>query len=65
MLYSGGNVNGVAGQKDLCLFTPFLIIPFSCNADKYLTAALFGIVNMPVVPAAGLKGDIENTDLTF
>jgi hypothetical protein len=42
---------------------PLLIEAASGHADQDLAAAAFGVMDVPVVAAARLKGHIENTDL--
>lgn len=65
MLYPGGNVHHVSGQKKLRLFPPFLIVALSGHADEDLPAALVCLVDMPVIPAGGLKCYVEDADLFF
>ena len=55
-----GNVHHIAGMKLAGFLTQFLVPAATADADQYLTAALAGMMDMPVVPAAGLKGDIED-----
>lgn len=63
MLYAGSYVNNVARMEFLRLLAPLLIIAAAGNADEYLPSALIGLMNVPVVAAAGFKRNIENADL--
>ena len=63
VLYTGHNVDHIAGVQFLRLFAPFLIVTAPGHADKDLPAALVRLVDMPVVAAAGFKGYIEYFDL--
>ena len=63
VLYTGHNVDHIAGVQLLRLFAPFLIVAPACHADEDLPAALVRLVDMPVVAAAGFKGYIEYFDL--
>ena len=58
-----GNVHHIARMQLLRSFAPFLIVAPACHADKDLPTALCGMVDVPVVPAARLKGDIVNANL--
>ncbi len=60
---SGGDIYNVAGAHFHSILFPFLIKAAPRNADKYLSAALFGVVDMPVVPASGFKSHVEYTNL--
>ena len=53
----------VPGVKFDRLLPPFLIPAGAGDTDEHLPAALFGVVDVPVVPAARFKGDIEGRDL--
>ena len=57
------NIYYIARVQLLCRFAPFLIVTSSGHADEDLSAAAFGMMNMPVVTAAGFKGYIVNADL--
>ena len=48
----------VPGVRLTAGFALLLIPALAGGADQQLTAAAFGVVDMPVVPAARLKGDI-------
>ena len=58
-----GNVHHIARMQLLRRFVPFLIVAPACHADKDLSAALYSMVDVPVVPAARLKGDVVNANL--
>ena len=63
VLYTGHNVDHIAGAQLLRLFAPFLIVAPACHADEDLPAAFGCFVDVPVVAAAGFKGHIEDFDL--
>ena len=63
VLYTGHNVDHIAGVQLLRLFAPFLIVTAPGHADKDLSAAFVRLVDVPVVTAAGFKGYIEYFDL--
>lgn len=54
----GRNVYNIAGDEQLRGLARFLIVASSCHADKNLPAAGFRVVDVPVVAAAGLKGNV-------
>ncbi len=58
-----GNVHNVAGMKLAGFLFLFLVPAAAADADQHLPAALTGVMDMPVVPAAGLKGNIEDRHL--
>ena len=58
-----GNVHHIARVQLPRRFVLFLIVAPACHANKDLSTALCGMVDVPVVPAARLKGDIENVYL--
>ena len=58
-----GNVHHIARMQLQRRFAPFLIVAPACHADKDLSATLCGMVDVPVVPAARLKGDVVNANL--
>ena len=60
---AGSNIDYIAGVQFLRLFAPFLIVAPSGHADEDLSAALISLMDMPVIPAARLKGDIEDPHL--
>ena len=48
-------------EKQLsCFLTPFLIIATSTGHQKNLSTTLIGMMNMPIIAAARLKGYIAN-----
>ena len=49
--------HGAGGQADSG-FAFFLVPAFACGANQQLAAALGGVVDVPVVAAAGLKGNV-------
>ena len=57
------NIYCIARVQLLCRFAPFLIVTMPGHADENLSAAVFRMMNVPVVTAAGFKGYIVNTDL--
>ena len=63
MLDPGGNVRKIAGQKTLRGLAPFLKEALPGDADQDLTASPIGVMNVPIVAAARLKGDVTDADL--
>jgi len=63
VLYANRDIYHIAGAQLLCRFAPFLIVTSSGHTDEDLSAAAFGVMNVPVVAATGFKGHIVNTDL--
>lgn len=63
MLYARGNIYYIARAQLLCRFAPFLVKPSASHADEDLPAATFGVMDVPVVAAAGLKRNVVNADL--
>ena len=63
MLDPGGNVHHIAGVQLLGLLAPLLIVATPGHTDQHLTAALGGVVDVPVVAATGFKGHIEHPHL--
>ena len=59
----GGDVDAVAGVEFYRVFAPFLVVAATGDADEYLAAAGFGVVDVPVIAAGGLEGDVEDADL--
>ena len=55
VLYFRRDVDYIAGVQFFGGLAPFLIVSASCCTKQDLSAAM---VDMPVVPAARLKGDI-------
>ena len=55
VLYLGRNVNHISRVQFLSGFAPLLIITPTRRTKKDLTAVM---VDVPVVPAARLKGDV-------
>lgn len=51
VLYTGHNVDHIAGVQLLRLFAPFLIVTAPSHADKDLSAAFVRLVDVPVVTA--------------
>ena len=60
MLYLGGDRYDIAGLQALGRLACLLIPALAVYTDQQLTAALGGVVDMPVVPAAGFKSDVGN-----
>lgn len=63
MFYSRGNVYDSAFFDFDGFFSLFLIISAAANSYQYLSAARFGMVNMPIISALRLEGNIEDFDL--
>ena len=63
VLYANRDIYHIAGAQFLCRFAPFLIVTSTSHTNEDLSAAAFGVMNVPVVTAAGFKGHIVNTDL--
>ena len=63
MLYFSGNIDERTRRHLHGILPPFLIVAASADTNQQLTAAVFGVVNMPVIDATGLKGYIENRNL--
>lgn len=57
------DVDAVAGMHLDRLLAPFLIVANTSDTNEDLASAFFGMVDMPVVTAAGLEGDVEDADL--
>ncbi len=63
VLHVGGDVDDRAGQDFLCRLA-FLLVPAASGyADQHLSAALRGLVDVPVVAAAWLEGDVGKRHL--
>ena len=58
MLDFGRDGNDRAGSQRHRRFPRLLIPPLTGGADQQLAAAFFRVVDMPVIPAPRLKGDI-------
>ena len=56
--------HGAGGQADSG-FALFLVPAFACGANQQLAAALGRVVDMPVVAAAGLKGNVGQKQAGF
>ena len=63
VLHIGGDMDHGAGQNLLRGLTLLLIPSAAGDADQHLTATLGGLVDVPVVAAAGLEGDIRHLHL--
>lgn len=63
MLHPRGDVDHVTGAQLLCRLPPFLVEPSTGHADEDLPTAAFGVMDMPVVAAAGLERHVVNADL--
>ena len=57
MLYLRSNVNNITRVQLSCRLTPFLIPALAICTKKYLSAL---VVDMPVISALWLKGNVEN-----
>ena len=51
VLYTLRNIDAVARLHFNSFFSPFLIVATSCYTDQNLSAALFCVMDMPVIPA--------------
>ena len=56
VLRFGGNEHHIARVKFPCFLAPLLIPTPAIGAEQDLSAAAFGVVDMPVIPASRLKG---------
>ena len=65
MLYALRNYDYVALLDRTRLLALLLIPAFSGGANQNLTAALVGVMDVPVVATAGLKGDVEQRELSI
>lgn len=63
MFHTRGDVDHIARAQLLCRFTPFLVEPSTSHADENLSAAVFGVVHVPVVAAAGLERHVVDANL--
>ena len=63
VLHPGGDVDHVAGMELPGRLAPFLVPASAGHAEQNLSAALAGVVDVPVVPAARLKGDVVHAHL--
>ena len=55
VLDSHRDIYYISWAQLLCRFAPFLIVTMPGYADKNLSAAAFGVMNVPVVAAARFK----------
>ena len=63
MLNSGGDVDYITGMQLTGRLAPFLVVATTAGDKQNLPAAFIGVVNMPVIAAARLKGYIKNSNL--
>lgn len=63
VLHVGGNVHHVAWQQLACGLAPLLIPAAASHTDEELTTTVRGVVDVPVVAAAGLEGDVVDGNL--
>jgi hypothetical protein len=59
---AGKNVHDITGEELPCLFPELLIPTPSTSYQQYLSAFFSSLVDMPVVSASGLKGNIGRHD---
>ena len=59
VFYPCRNFYGVAGMKLASLFSPFLIPTPAFGAEQELTAVFVGLMNVPVIAAAGFKSHVS------
>ena len=64
VLDSRRDVHHITRMQHLGLLAPFLIAAPASHTDQDLTTAFVGMVDVPVIPASRLKGDIEYPYLT-
>ena len=63
VLYARGNIYHVARAQLLCRFAPFLVTPSTGHADEDLSPTALGVMDVPVVAAAGLERHVVDADL--
>ena len=63
MLHANRNVYAVTRLHRNRFLAPFLIPSSAPDTDQNLAAAAFGMMDMPVVLTARLKGNIVDSDL--
>ena len=63
VFHFGRNIDHIAGAQFLYRLALFLIIAAARDADKNLSAAALGVMDVPVVAAAGFERHVENSDL--
>ena len=51
------------GRSSCAGFPPLLVKPSTSHADEDLPTAAFGVMDVPVVAAAGLERHVVDTDL--
>lgn len=59
VLYTWLNVDAITWLHLDGILAPFLVVPAAGDTNQNLSAALIGMVSMPVVTAAWLKSHIE------
>src|SRR5699024_3829072 len=65
VLYTGRDIHHVAGGESTGRLAPFLVPAAARHAYQQLSAALFGVMYMPVVAAAGLETHVVHCRLAL
>ena len=65
VLHTSGGVHYITGAQLSRLLAPFLIPAPATDADQHLSAAVLGVMDVPVVPAPRFKGHVEYRHLLF
>ena len=65
MLHTSRNRDHISRPQALRPFSILLIPTLAINTDQDLSAAAFGMVDVPVVAAPGFKGDIGDEHRLF
>lgn len=60
MLYTNRNIHNISRTKPLCFLTPFLVISSSSYTNKYLTASLISVMNMPIIAALKCSPSLQS-----
>ena len=63
MLNSGGNVDYISRVQFAGRLASFLVITATAGDEQNLSAAFVGMVDVPIIAATGLKGDVADNNL--
>lgn len=63
VLHTGWNIHHIAWMQFLGFLAPRLVPAPAAEADQHLSAAVGSMVDVPVVPAARFKCDVEHRHL--
>ena len=63
VLYPCRNIHNIPREQLLRPLSPFLIKPLAADANQNLTAAVFGMMDVPVVAAPRFKGHVVDSHL--